>query len=60
VRQQGLNLNPLVGAFHHAELDLSHLVHSSGKKVNTTSLDVTLAMAKKWIEATREGKMDQM
>ena len=30
----------------------------AGKKVKITSLDVTPAMAKKWIEAAREGKMD--
>ena len=39
------------------ELDCGWAV-VAGKKVKITTLDVTPAMAKKWIEAAREGKFD--
>ena len=41
-------------------LDLSVKIRDmeAGKKVKLTKLDVTPGMAKKWIEAAREGKMD--
>ena len=44
----------------HDPLDLSVKCKEAvaGKKVKITSLDVTPAMAKKWIEAAREGRVD--
>ena len=40
------------------DLSLKLKEMEQGKKVKMTSFDVTPALAKKWIEAAREGKMD--
>jgi predicted flap endonuclease-1-like 5' DNA nuclease len=47
-----------LAAFDPLDLSVKIKDMEAGKKVKLTKLDVTPAIAKKWIEAAREGKMD--
>jgi predicted flap endonuclease-1-like 5' DNA nuclease len=54
----GIRTIPQLASMDPLDLSLKCKAVVAGKKVKITSLDVTPAMAKKWIEAAREGKMD--
>jgi predicted flap endonuclease-1-like 5' DNA nuclease len=47
-----------LAAYDPLDLSLKCRDFQAGKKVKVTGLDVTPALAKKWIEAAREGRMD--
>jgi predicted flap endonuclease-1-like 5' DNA nuclease len=47
-----------LAAYDPLDLSLKCRDLQAGKKVKITNIDVTPALAKKWIEAAREGKMD--
>jgi len=54
----GVRTIPQLASMDPLDLSLKCKAVVAGKKVKITNLDVTPAMAKKWIEAARDGKMD--